>query len=361
MAGWFTTKDGKRFSPEERRLSSRKTKEAIRRGDIPAPKKCARCGQVDGILHYHNHDYSDPIKHVEPLCWRCHMMVHSAKLAPDPVASYFTAVASGKRWPPVSSPDFGILERDHGVARPKRKTLRLVVWNCNMALHRKWQYLEELDADIAIIPESAQPEILRKHGIPIPETSHAWYGKNSHKGLGVFAFGDYKLSPLENPDPSLTWILPLKVSGPREFTLFGVWAWNTEAKRSGLTRPLIAAIQKYSGILGSGNAIVAGDFNSSVKFRSGHRQTEIVKSLSDLGLSSAYHRYYGVEQGAESHPTIYWRDRSKEGSNFHIDYCFLPTTWCHAVRYLSVGSFENWVERAKSDHAPLIVEIDDLQ
>ena len=71
---------------------------------------------------------------------------------------------------------------------------------------------------------------------------------------------------------------------------------------------------------------MAGDFNSSVKFKSEVRRHEnIVEVLADRGFVSAYHRFYEAAQGDEIHHTIYWRDRKKDGQfNYHIDYCFIP-------------------------------------
>jgi hypothetical protein len=91
----------KQWSGEERLASLKKTKAAISRGEIPPATKCQRCNQTKGIIQYHNHDYSDPIKYLEPLCWRCHMMLHSEHRWPDAVKRYFEEVASGKQYPPV--------------------------------------------------------------------------------------------------------------------------------------------------------------------------------------------------------------------------------------------------------------------
>ena len=40
--------------------------------------------------------------------------------------------------------------------------MRLVTWNCNMVFDRKYQALERLRPDIAVIPECANPDILRR-------------------------------------------------------------------------------------------------------------------------------------------------------------------------------------------------------
>ncbi len=68
-------KDYKKWTERDRRKSLRKTNEAIKAGIIPKPSRCARCGGIRGV-HYHNHDYSDPIKHLEALCSKCHLKEH---------------------------------------------------------------------------------------------------------------------------------------------------------------------------------------------------------------------------------------------------------------------------------------------
>ena len=40
--------------------------------------------------------------------------------------------------------------------------MRLVAWNCNMALHRKLDPLLALKADIVVLSECARPEIVRE-------------------------------------------------------------------------------------------------------------------------------------------------------------------------------------------------------
>jgi len=105
----------KEWTAEERLASLAKTKAAILSGEIPKPTKCELCGQDKGIIQYHNDDYSHPTKYLRSYCWRCHMMHHSVRRAPDAVKAYFDAVASGKRFPPVYKHNFKILADEHGV------------------------------------------------------------------------------------------------------------------------------------------------------------------------------------------------------------------------------------------------------
>ena len=108
-------KSYKGWSAAQRGASYKKTKEAIERGEIPPPTKCNRCGQTQGIIQYHNHDYSHPTKYLEMLCWRCHMILHSIRRAPYAVNDYWSEMFQGKQYPPVYRHDFGILKREHKI------------------------------------------------------------------------------------------------------------------------------------------------------------------------------------------------------------------------------------------------------
>ncbi len=69
-------RDYKGWTAAQRLASLKKTKEAIAKGIIPPATKCNRCGRTDGRIDYHNEDYSDPIKFLEPLCRGCHLKHH---------------------------------------------------------------------------------------------------------------------------------------------------------------------------------------------------------------------------------------------------------------------------------------------
>jgi hypothetical protein len=77
-----------------------------------------------------------------------------------------------------------------------------------------------------------------------------------------------------------------------------------------------------------------------------------------LGLVSAYHRLRNEPHGQETEPTLYWRDRRKDGPTYHIDYIFLPIPWIAKVRDLRLGTFEDWCGSGLSDHVPIVAEID---
>lgn len=235
-----------------------------------------------------------------------------------------------------------------------------------MALHRKLDALMSLRPDIAIVSECANPERLLARGVP--ETlvrDPIWIGDNRDKGLAVFAFNGYTARLADPYYPTLRHIAPVTVSGPIMFNLLAVWAQNASA---GLTRknqlgPLRRSLTKYRDLLSNGPALVAGDLNNNVfwdkpGWRMNHARS--IASLENLGLTSAYHAIRGEAQGAETDPTIYWRDRKKDGPTYHIDYVFLPQAWIGHVTALDVGSFEDWCGSGLSDHVPIIVDIEHI-
>ena len=99
MGNSFTHEDGRTWTWAQRLASLKLTKLAIKEGKILPPDQlgCKRCGQKLGIIEYHNHDYDSPTKFLEPLCFRCHRMIHSSESA----KRYFVEVTAGKQYPPV--------------------------------------------------------------------------------------------------------------------------------------------------------------------------------------------------------------------------------------------------------------------
>jgi exodeoxyribonuclease-3 len=250
------------------------------------------------------------------------------------------------------------------MALSKGGAMRIVAWNCNMALDRKFGALLRLRPDIAIISECAEPgRLFAKGGAERLSCDPVWIGRNPHKGLAVLGFNGYAVTLAEGFQASLRYIAPVKVSGAITCNLLAAWAQNASA---GLTRkrqsgPLRRALARYRGFLAGQAAIVAGDLNNNVIWhRPGWRMNHgvAVEILKDYGLVSAYHAITGEAQGSETLPTLYWRDRRKDGPTYHIDYVFLPESWVAHIRELGVGSYEDWCGAGLSDHVPVVVDID---
>ena len=241
--------------------------------------------------------------------------------------------------------------------------MRLVVWNCNMALHRKAKALLSLQPDIAVISECAEPERLFRMGCSTwIENEPVWIGRHATKGLAVFTFNDYRACLSESYLPNLRYIAPVHISGPASFNLLAIWAQNASGgvMRKHQLGPLRRALSRYRSFLDEEPVVLAGDFNSNAIWdKPGWRinHMTLVEILRRQDLVSAYHEIRREGHGQESVPTIYWRDRTRDGPTYHIDYMFLPSAWVSAVDAFDVGCFDDWCGNGLSDHVPLVVDI----
>ena len=238
--------------------------------------------------------------------------------------------------------------------------MRLVAWNCNGALHRKFEALLALEPDIAVVSECADPEVLgRKCSLPVFSAPPVWTGGNRNRGLAVFFFNESRGCVHGRFRTDLQWVAPVEIHAPRRFNLLAVLA-HTFGLRKAEAGPVNEALAFYRQFLTGEDAVLAGDFNHNViwdkrGWASNHRDT--VDALDGCGLVSAYHAATGQPQGEEGTATIYWRDRRKDGPTYHIDYIFIPRTWAARPFDLRVESFENWVGEGLSDHVPLVLDI----
>jgi exodeoxyribonuclease-3 len=242
--------------------------------------------------------------------------------------------------------------------------MRIVAWNCNMALDRKIEGMLALRPDIAVISECAEPARLRARGADRwLESEPVWIGRNPHKGLAVFAFNGYSARLCETYHPSLRYVAPVHVTGASSFNLLAVWAQNASGgmMRKHQLGPLRRAMARYKSFLGDGTAILAGDLNSNTIWdKPGWRinHSTKVRLLDErFGLVSAWHALRGEKHGEESVPTLYWRDRTKDGPTYHIDYVFLPSHLIGQAR-IEIGGFEAWCGAGLSDHVPVVVDLD---
>jgi len=243
--------------------------------------------------------------------------------------------------------------------------MRIVAWNCNMALDRKVDGLLDLAPDIAIVCECAEPARLRLRSKRIwMEGEPVWIGRNPSKGLAVFTFNGYRARLADDYQPSLRYVAPVNIDGPANCNLLAVWAQNASAGpiRKYQLGPLRRALVRYKGFLAERPAVIAGDLNSNTiwdkpGWRINH-STKVRILEKSFGLVSAYHTIRGEPHGQESEPTLYWRDRTKDGPTYHIDYVFVPSLWIEKVRELIIGTFETWCGSGLSDHVPVVVDID---
>jgi exodeoxyribonuclease-3 len=233
--------------------------------------------------------------------------------------------------------------------------VRIVTWNANMAFLRKLQDVQPMNADISVIPECSRADSEKLGGL--------WVGSQLSKGLAVIAEPPWSVHLDPAYDERLRWILPVHVSGPTSFFLLGVWN-IFKSKRRHPDRPargvILQALDVYSEQVRASPTVVAGDFNNNVHWDTGRRaqnMANVIAAMDDRRLVSAYHAFTSEAHGAESQPTIYWRDRKVDGPRFHIDFCFIPNGWLPALEAVEVGGFADYVGRGLSDHVPLVVNL----
>lgn len=72
-----------------------------------------------------------------------------------------------------------------------QRRLRIVTWNCNGALRRKWPALERFDADVLTIQECEDPAQSADAAYRAWAGDYLWTGTDKNKGLGVFYHIDH--------------------------------------------------------------------------------------------------------------------------------------------------------------------------
>ena len=178
--------------------------------------------------------------------------------------------------------------------------MRILAWNCAMALHKKAQAVAGLRPDIAVIPECGKNSVAALERLGY---AGVWVGANPHKGLGVFVRRPLEARLLARPRQR--WVAALDVAGyAQPLRVIGVWACRVGARNyDNYIGQLYKALARNPEWLACPNTIVAGDFNSN-SIWDGNRPvgygTDVVKMLAARGLVRAYHEFYGEAQGCES-------------------------------------------------------------
>jgi len=222
-----------------------------------------------------------------------------------------------------------------------------------MGLKKKREKLLTLGADLMVIQECSRSDIQQLG--QTPRWSSSWFGKNKHKGLGVLAKVPWVIREARPLKPR--WAGKLIIDGPASLELFPVWACTSK-------RPAKRYIEQVHFLLDAMEqtplppfAIVAGDFNSNSFWDSDfgtQSHSAAVDRFRKLGMASAYHAFSGDPQGAERHPTFWFRKNKR--TVYHIDYAFLSRPLLSKLRNVAVGHWDDWL--SFSDHAPVLVDLD---
>ncbi len=142
--------------------------------------------------------------------------------------------------------------------------MKLITWNCQGAFRKKADTILAYQPDILIVQECEHPDKLIFGPTTQRPNDLYWHSDNSHKGIGVYSYSDYKFELLENFNPEFRYILPFRVTGQGQtFTLLAIWAMNNkEFPEARYIGQIWLAINYYTEQLGD-STILVGDFNSN--------------------------------------------------------------------------------------------------
>ena len=231
--------------------------------------------------------------------------------------------------------------------------MRLVAWNCRMALHRKLWLLEHLRADVAVVPECAQdlPSQVDQ------QFSFAWKGHNPKKGVGVLGFNGWTVEAIDD-GPQRPWVLPVSVSynALPIFDLLAVWTVvHKDVSDLSYAAQVAELIDTWHGPLGAGNTVIAGDFNTSMQGPSSAPHRLNLDRLESIGMLSAYHHTLGVDHGEEPDRTLRWIGPGKTEYRYNCDFVFLPKRLLDGVT-AHVEPIWDGEHAGLSDHQPVVVD-----
>lgn len=211
--------------------------------------------------------------------------------------------------------------------------MRIVTWNCCRGdMAKKIAAVRELNPDVLLLQE-ATPKV-EDHG-------GRFLSFVDGIGIATLTFNGYEITEAYEYENRCGLGTTVR-RDDEEIDVVNIW---THPRR----RYVDSALGVIDATPADRFAVFAGDFNANATFRRGYDQ--LLEAFERRGCHSAYHAFHGTPHGEERHPTHYWRRR--EGSPFHLDYCFLPRQT--RIIDVHVGEFDEW--SALSDHRPLTVNM----
>ena len=237
--------------------------------------------------------------------------------------------------------------------------MKIVTWNCNVALRNKFEHLSEFNADLYIIQECEDPNLAKHSQYLSWANNFLWKGENKNKGIGVFAKNNTTVELLDwsnvYKDHHVKHFLPCIVN--KKFQLLSIWTSQNKSPNFGY----IGQLWKYLEINKTNfkQIILAGDFNSNTTWDQWDRwwnHSDVVNDLSQMKINSLYHSYFNEEQGKETSPTFFLHRNTEKA--YHIDYIFASKEIENNMTKLEVGDRDRWLNF--SDHLPVICEFNGL-
>lgn len=235
--------------------------------------------------------------------------------------------------------------------------MKIVTWNCNGALRKKFEYVISLKADIYVIQECENPAETKSKEYKEWANNYLWTGSSKNKGLGIFVTKNLKIKQLNwsctYKDHDVKHFLPCSIN--EDFELLAVWTHENKSPNFGYIGQFWKYIQNNKKHFKK--MIIVGDFNSNTIWDQWDRwwnHSDVVRELKEIGIESLYHKFTNEEQGKETQPTFFLQRNFKKP--YHIDYCFGSSHFVKKLKFIEVQNYENW--KHLSDHTPLLIKLD---
>lgn len=74
--------------------------------------------------------------------------------------------------------------------------MKILTWNCNGGLRKKFEHLADFNADICIIQECENPAETNHKKYNDWAENYLWIGDSKNNGVGIFATNGIKLKKL---------------------------------------------------------------------------------------------------------------------------------------------------------------------
>lgn len=232
---------------------------------------------------------------------------------------------------------------------------RCVVWNCRNGLVKPAQVelFQSLQADIAILPELRQSDILG-----LGPNSSIWVTNNHKhvkpKGLGVLSFGDWRVEAMP-ADRDMELYVPVHATSPsgEVIKILAIWNFYAKAKQGrfrgvkGEDAVELSAIRYYRNIM-SENFLMAGDLNFGPTL-SQWAFVDLTKRLETNEVYSLYHSANGLPPHKTCHPTY----RHTTGQEHHLDHIFGSIDMLERLETFVTMPLSDVI---LSDHAPIYAD-----
>ena len=235
--------------------------------------------------------------------------------------------------------------------------MKIITWNCNGALRKKFENLSDFNADINVIQECENPAETKHKEYNEWAENYLWIGDTKNKGIGIFAKKNINLKRLNwsdnYKDHKVKHFLPCSVNG--DFDLLAVWNHSNKSPTFGYIGQLWKYLQVNKTNLNK--SLIIGDFNSNKiwdKWDRWWNHSDVVTELYEIGIESLYHKYWKEEQGTETQPTFFLHRKLEKP--YHIDYVFGSNEFINGLKKMEFGKVSDWLK--VSDHLPIICEFE---